>query len=150
MRGEDKTDTRLLIAMADEARRYLEGHAWCERIEAQHFGLGIGGIVAVFLFEISNTAHRDDRYLWIIVGDLPSAYLVTDAEPNPACALAIYIDIMEDWADAVLSGASLDEQFPVSAPATKENAANLRDRLIYLRDKLLPEYAEQLNDCLVE
>lgn len=41
--------------------------------------------------------------LWVVAGDLPSAYLVTDAAPTATAtaALAIYCSLMQDWVEAV-------------------------------------------------
>jgi len=38
--------------MATDAEKYLRPFSWCQSIEAQYFGGGIGGVVAIFLFGI--------------------------------------------------------------------------------------------------
>ena len=48
----------------------------------------IGGVVAVFLFRIDGPPEVDPL-LWVVVGDLPTAYLVTDDAPSPAIALDV-------------------------------------------------------------
>ena len=96
MRGDDDEDTALLKGMYEEAASYLRGFKWCRRIAEAYFGLGIGGVVAVFLFRIEGPPEVD-QWLWVVVGDLPPAYLVTDDAPTPAVALEVYCSLMADW-----------------------------------------------------
>jgi len=39
------------------------------------FGGGVGGIFAVFFFQIRPSRPNVEPWIWIIVGDIPSAYL---------------------------------------------------------------------------
>jgi hypothetical protein len=57
--------------MAEEARQYLLSFAWCKIIKAGWFGWGVGGVCALFLFEILPSKVNVDRWIWIVVGDLP-------------------------------------------------------------------------------
>jgi hypothetical protein len=50
--GDNREDTRLLKRMADEAREYLLSFRWCKEISKGWFGWGVGGVCAVFFFEI--------------------------------------------------------------------------------------------------
>jgi hypothetical protein len=61
--------------MYGEARRYVSAFHWCKGIRDAWFGLGVGGVVAVFLFEIEALGELADDTLWVVVGDLPSAHL---------------------------------------------------------------------------
>lgn len=79
-----------------------------------------------------------DEQLWVVVGDLPSAYLVTDVSPDAIAALGVYCELMEDWANAVLQETPLNEVFPVSARPTVENAHALLTRVKCLRDGIIP------------
>jgi hypothetical protein len=47
--------------------------------------------VAVLLVKITPTREDVDEWLWVVVGDLPPAYLVADDAPGPAAALRAYI-----------------------------------------------------------
>jgi len=85
MDGGDAGETAVLREMFEAARAYLGSQRWCRRIERAFFGGGVGKVVAVFLFEI-DAPPEVDRWLWVIEGDLPSAYLVTDDAPTPADA----------------------------------------------------------------
>src|ERR1700683_3971074 len=76
--GEDAEDTKALRAMALDAERYILSFPWCKSVDTRYFGAGVGGVVAVFLFGILPARAGVDTWLWVVVGDLPSAYLVTD------------------------------------------------------------------------
>ena len=148
MKGEDEDETGELLEMLEEARQFLNSFSWCEEIREEYFGLGIGGIVAVFLFRIQPTRTDVDEWLWVIVGDLPPAYLVTDANPNPPCALAGYVVEMLRWIHAVRRGRSIEKRIPVNTPATTHYADMLDSRLQTLcEDVLRARYTLQLRGC---
>jgi hypothetical protein len=138
--GEDATETRLLKEMLKEAEEYLLGFAWCKEIIESYFGIGVGGVAAVFLFKIVPKGNNVDELLWVIVGDLPPAYLVVDCSPNAACALDNYIGEVQRWVDAVTSGKSVEGVIPVNAAPTIENARQLQTRLDFLEKEILSKY----------
>jgi hypothetical protein len=138
IRGEDDDETKELQAALEEARCYLTSFPWCTCIEEEFFGFGIGGVVAVFLFRI-RPAGAVDPWLWVIVGDLPSAYLVTDRATSPARALEVYCELMEEWIRAVRQG-NLSDTFPVVADPTGENADLLEKRVTFLRTQIIPAF----------
>jgi len=140
MRGEDHDETLELHATLQAARDYLVSFTWCAGIEEEYFGLGIGGIVGVFLFRIRPVGSIDE-WLWVIAGDLPSAYVVTDSTPSSTRALEVYCELMEDWVRAVRHGGDLREVFPVMAEPTSANADLLEKRLVFLREKIIPAFA---------
>ena len=137
MKGDSVEDTKLLRGMLHEAHNFLLSFAWCKEIVGSYFGLGIGGIVAVFLFKIEPAEQKVDRWLWVVVGDLPPAYLVTDNSPNAKSALKAYVAEMEEWIQAVRSGKSTVSKIPLNVPPTVENAARLDKRLGFLRAHIL-------------
>jgi hypothetical protein len=139
MSGEDAEDTDLLRASLEEARIFLSSFGWCHAIKEIYFGLGVGGIVSVFLFHIDRIPPADE-WIWVVTGDMPSSYLVTDAAHTPVAALERYCDLMEDWATAVRGGRSLTGLFPVAAHATQENADSLSKRIEFLRKEIIPAY----------
>jgi hypothetical protein len=85
-----------------------------------------------------------DQWIWVIVGDLPPAYLTTDECPNPATALDGYIGAMLEWVDAAQKGKSVAELIPVNVPATKKHAKMLKTRLEFLDERILSEYQDDL------
>jgi hypothetical protein len=140
MRGEDDDETRELQATLEDARSYLASFTWCAGIEEEFLGLGIGGIVAVFLFRIRPVGAIDE-WLWVIGGDLPSGYLVSDRAASPARALEVYCEMMEDWIRAVRRDGNLRDVFPVMAKPTSANADLLEKRIVFLRRKIIPAFA---------
>jgi hypothetical protein len=139
--GEDDEDTTRLKEMAVIAQEYVTSFRWCPPIKQVYFTDGVGGIVAVFLVELTRKiqcgADDDDR-LWVVVGDLPSAYLVVEPSDNPGEALERYCAMMEGWITAVRTGSDLRKVYPVEAPPTKENAAQLKSRLGFVKREVLP------------
>lgn len=146
MEGDDPEDTKLLRGLLGEARSYLLGQRWCERIVESYFGLGVGGIVAVFLFRIIPSDEHIDEFVWVVVGDLPSLYITTEDAPNPACASDGYIGAMEAWATAVLRKEPLGGLAPVRVDPTPEMAQQLKSRLEFVDREVLSEHKEDLKE----
>ena len=140
IKGDSDEDTELLLSMADDARAYLQGMKWCPSLSRLYLAFGIGGVVAIFLAELDPKSALQDQFLWIVVGDLPSAYLVAESA-TPREALETYCALMADWIEAVELGRSLDEVFPVAANPTLEAAAQLRRRIEFLKERILPSLA---------
>ena len=138
MVGEDAEDTALLTDALAEAAAYIQGFAWCKGIREQYFGGGVGGVVGVFLMRIDPAATGVDEWLWVVTGDLPSAYFVVDKAPSSAAALETYCGLMDDWIHAVQNGSSREDVFPVDAAPTKENATMLEGRMEFLRSEVVP------------
>jgi hypothetical protein len=136
--GEDAADTRLLKEMAVEARNFIGANEWCQQIDRLRLAYGVGGVVAIFLAQITPAQEDVDGWLWVVVGDLPPAYIVVEDNPTAADALDAYCSEMEAWVDAVQNGESIDELIPVDVPPTQEYAERLSGRLAYLRSVILP------------
>ena len=137
MRGDSAKDTELLQTMHRGAREFLSSHSWCKSIADDRLGFGVGGVIAAFLFKVTRTRGRAER-LWVIEGDLPSAYLVTDRAKTSHEALVMYVELMRDWIAAVRSGTGLKDVFPVRAAATKKHASMLESRLRFLEKQIVP------------
>ncbi|KAA3611937.1 MAG: DUF4826 family protein [Planctomycetota bacterium] len=137
MRGETEAETIELKEMFSCAQSYLRSHRWLAKEFSAHFGFGIGGVVAIFLFHIELDT-GEEEWLWVIEGDLPSAYLVTDSTPTPAEALEAYANLMEEWTNAVRQGSDLENVFPVNAPADEEHVELLEIRIKLLREHIIP------------
>jgi hypothetical protein len=138
--GDDAEETGLLQQMLQEATDYLKSFRWCPPIDRIYLGAGVGGVVAAFLSHFRERIRGTDEWLWVVVGDLPSAYLVTDQADNPVSALKVYCQLMDDWANAVLEGRPLDDVFPVEAKPTPDNAQSLLRRTSFIRTRLLPNW----------
>jgi hypothetical protein len=143
MKGDSEHDTELLKQMLKEAQAYLSAFDWCEAIRESHFGLGVGGVVAVFLFRIIPSREGVDEWLWVVVGDLPPAYLVTDENPTPVSALEAYAEEMKAWVAAAEEGRSVEDFIPVNVPPTHENVEGLKRRLTFLTTEIIPRFVSQ-------
>jgi hypothetical protein len=137
LRGDSLEDTQLLNGMAEEATEFIGGFRWCKGIKRRYFGRGVGGIFAVFLFEIVPSSPEVDSMLWVIVGDLPSAFLLAEGNLTPDDALTGYVEAMEAWVTAAREGLPVDDLIPVNVEPTKENAERLASRLKFIREDFL-------------
>jgi hypothetical protein len=139
MRGEDEQETQQLQATLEEARAYLKRFSWCRSVDRELFGLGVGGVVSVFLFEISGDAGVDPG-LWVVCGDLPTAYLVTDEARTPTMALERYCQLMDEWVASARGKGKVSDAFPVGVEPTEQNASSLERRVAFLRSDVIPAF----------
>ena len=137
VRGEDDEETLLLLKMADEAIGYISKFSWCPPIEGTYLAYGVGGVVGLFLMEFRHKIQGTDERLWVVVGDIPSAYLVVEVNDSPNEALERYCTMMDDWVRAVKTSHSLKEVYPVDAAPTLENAEILEERIEFLRKEVI-------------
>jgi len=142
--GEDEEEKKLILNLLDEARKFINIFKWCSGIKEEYLGIGLGEIISVFLFKIEPAFDGVDEYIWIIVGDIPPAYITCEKSPNAACALDGYIGAMEEWVNAVHDGKPVDDLIPVNASPTKEFAAMLDERLKFLDKEILSNYQDDL------
>ena len=98
--------------------------------------------MAVFLFRIEPSRPGVDEWLWVIYGDVPPAYLVTDISKTPSQALEAYIAEMSKWVRLAKQGRASKDVIPVNVPATPENAVNLEGRLRFLQKVIVPAFKE--------
>jgi hypothetical protein len=144
MRGEDAEETAGLKELLDEATAYLKRFNWHRGLKEAYLGIGIAKLLGLFLFEIVPASEEVDDKLWVVVGDLPPAYITTEEAPNPATALDSYIGAMEEWVEAAREGRSVEGLIPVTVPPTAENAESLESRLRFLDKEILSQYEEDL------
>lgn len=141
--GEDEEEAELLTRLAAEAEGYVRSFEWCPPIERTYLAFGVGGIIGLFLFRFTRPiANGEDQELWVVVGDMPPAYFVTESAPNAPEALAAYCELMEDWAQAILSGGDVSECYPIAAAPTEEHARMLLSRLDTIRRDFIPMAGE--------
>jgi hypothetical protein len=145
MTGDDEEDIQLLREMAEGAQNYLKCFPWCKSIREAYFGDGYGGIVAVFLIRIEPSKADVDEWLWVVFGDVPPAYLVTDLLEKPSQVLLGYMEELSKWVQLAKEGRSSPDVIPVYVPATPENAANLEIRLKILSDDIIPAFQMKEN-----
>lgn len=85
-----------------------------------------------------------DEWIWIVVGDLPPAYITCEESPNPASALDAYIGAMGEWVNAAKKRISTNGLIPVNVTPTLENAEALQKRLAFLDERILSQYRSDL------
>ena len=78
---EDTEDDLSFSSLVREAEEFLLWHTWCREIRHRYVGIVHEGIVAVFLFEIDPARPDVDELLWVVTGDLPTAY--PSSPPGP-------------------------------------------------------------------
>jgi hypothetical protein len=142
MVGVDEEDNRLLQVMATGAQGYIRCFPWCKQIREVYFGDGYGGTVAVFLVRIEPSRPGIDEWLWVVFGDVPPAYLVTDLSRTPSQALEVYVGEVSKWVELAKQSQSSPHVIPVYLPATPETAADVENRLKILRDVVIPGFRE--------
>jgi hypothetical protein len=142
MSGEDLTDLNLLRDMAIDAENYLFSFPWCDAVLEHYFGAGVGGIVAVFFFKIRPNRRQIDEWLWVVVGDLPSAYFVIDECKTPSQVLSLYISHLKQWVELALIGRRSEHVIPVNVAPTPERAKEIERRMQFLQASILPRFQE--------
>ena len=142
--GNSQSETRRLRAMVAEARAYICGFKWSPDNPKFYLAYGVGDVVAVTLAAFDRKIDGVDDRLWVVVGDLPSAYLVVEDSDCAREALSRYCDMMEDWVRAVEASSGFDNVFPVPAARTKENADLLRRRVEFLRSHITPHVSDSV------
>ena len=131
-------------ALAKEAYNYLLSFPWCLSINKGWLVYSCGYVIGFFYFEIvPDIAKGADSHVWIIVGDLPPAYIDILSAPSPRSAMDLYIRLMEEWVSKVNNGEDISDCYPINAPATKEYADMLTTRMNLLKEDYLPLLGEK-------
>ena len=123
MKGGDEEDTLLLQQMSGDAEAYLRSFSWCGDVQAVFFGGGVGGVFAVFLLNIQPMRPDVDPWIWVVTGDIPSAYLPIEDARTPAEVFNVYLRGMKKWVEYARSEQTEtagDDVPPVNVPATPE------------------------------
>jgi hypothetical protein len=137
--GDDDTDTSLLREMAQEAARYIHSFEWCAQLKEGFFADGVGGIIGIFLFRADIAKLGNDRWIWVFVGDIPSAYLEVDDEyRSPQDALTRYLEGLTEWIAAHETGLSVDGLIPIICPSDPASLKDLAMRIETMRLNILP------------
>jgi hypothetical protein len=133
-------------AFADEARAFLLRHSWCNAVASLERAWAVAGVLGVFLAEIVPARPGIDARLWVVVGDLPPAYLVLDDAPNWREALRCYVAEMERWVEAAKIGAPTDELIPVNVEPSPESVALLESRLRFVEREMVESEVDDVGD----
>jgi hypothetical protein len=124
--------------MTRAAEGFLAAQSWCAQVHSATPVFGIEGVVGVFRCTLMPSHPDADMMVWVVVGDLPPAYLVHEPGDSWQDALAAYVDEMGRWVAAVRSGESPgDDIIPVNVAPTLEHAELLASRLEFIRERLV-------------
>ena len=126
-------DVRVLASRATE---FVAGFRWCQQVTGCALAFAIAGVLGIFRIDLRPTAEADP-VVWVVVGDLPSAYLAYEEGDGWQDALGGYVEEMQACVDAARAGASIEDLIPVNAPPTPEYVQMLASRLEFLRRNLL-------------
>lgn len=136
--GGDDSETSQLRQLAVEAKSYISSFSWTPAMSEMYLAYGIAGVVAIFLVEFQTKIQGNDDALWIVVGDLPSAYLVVEPHDDERQALERYCELMEQWVIAVRTGGDMSEVFPIPVQGNAAHADMLDKRIALLRHEIIP------------
>lgn len=127
-----------VVQLAARAKAYLESMPWCKRILDGWLDYSCGHIIGIFYFHILPGRPRTPRFVWVIVGDLPPAYMDGEFHRSGPDALDAYVSEMQEWVNRVRSGRELDDDvIDVNVPPEKEWADLLQTRLVMIREMFL-------------
>ena len=127
------------MALARKATHFLTSFRWCAAVKESFLAFDCGEMLGVFLFCIEPLLLGVDETLWVVVGDVPPAFLVCDDAPDWYCALKSYVREMRKWIDAVRLGTGLDGIIPVNVSPTLEHADMLSSRLDFIQDHFIDD-----------
>ncbi len=140
IRGDDEEDTKLLQEMAQVAGRYLRTFRWCKEVRSGYFGDGVGGVVAMFLFDVimELDGANSNEWLWVFIGDIPSAFMLVGEFKTPYLALERYIEGLSEWVKEAEHGHIPSGLIPIDYPPTPEFVEMFKKRVELLRTYILP------------
>lgn len=124
--------------LVTKTNAFLDDFDWAKGRKNLWIADCVPGVLGIFLVELDPRGQDIDQYVWVVVGDLPPAYLSSTYAKSPWDALDGYLGEMKAWADAVEGGESTEGLIPVNAPPTPENVQALKNRLAFLAREILP------------
>lgn len=129
--------------LVDRANTYLDSFSWAGGRKKLWIADCIPGVIGIFLVELDPRGRNIDRCIWVVVGDLPPAYLSSVYAKSPWDALDGYLGEMRAWVEAVENNQSTDGLIPVNASPTPENVHALKSKLEFLAREVLPHLPGQ-------
>jgi hypothetical protein len=133
----DDKDRELSI-MAEIGLEYIRKFSWVCKVESATIFFGVPGIIVLIIVSIEPIRDDIDKNLWVVTGNIPNAYFVTDRARNAFEALEVYCEMMKDWSSGVIAGDDLSNFFPVFSSPTIENARDLQGRIEFIEENVLP------------
>ena len=124
-------------ALAVEAEEFVTSQCWCRKVTGVRLAWAATGVLGVFQVDLAPAQPGVDSTLWVVVGDVPPAYLVLDESPTWREALRGYVAEMLQWVHAVKHGLPLDDVIPVEAEPSLEHAEMLAGRLAFIETEII-------------
>jgi hypothetical protein len=135
--------------LAADARRFLLAQGWCPGVRCVYFAEGFEH-VAVFYCELV-TSPGNPTDCWVVIGDLPPAYLSTELCKTAIEALIGYVTEMLNVVDAFEKGDDVSELIPLLTKdtflpleLTPDVMYMLADRLRFILTRVLPLFPDEL------
>jgi len=122
---------------AAEAESFVASQSWCKKVAGVRLAWAAAGVLGVFQVDLVPAEPGVDPTLWVVVGDIPPAYLVLDETPTWREALQGYVAEMSRWVHAVRHGLPLDDVIPVAAVPSLEHAEMLAGRLALIETEII-------------
>lgn len=136
-----------VLTLSEEAQKYLRSFNWCNKILNGWLAESWGYMLCLFYFEIEpDTESEADDHVWIIVGDLPPAYIDIESAHNEWEAVDVYVYLMKDWIDHAKNGKSVKDCFPVNVEPSEKYANMLLSRIEIIESDFLPELDSKFPD----
>jgi len=132
--SSDSTDVATLAAAAEH---FLAEQRWCGSVLRVTPVFAIAGVLGVFRCSLIPSDPAADVMVWVVVGDLPPAYLVHEPGDSWQDALRGYVEEMGQWVAAARTGSSVEDFIPVNVPPTPEYADLLASRLTFIQTRLV-------------
>jgi hypothetical protein len=130
--------------LAERAQHFVQSFAWCDRVTACSLGFAVAGVIGVFSVDLVPADPAADPTVWVVVGDLPPAYIAYEAGETWQDALRGYVEEMGLWVSAVRDGQSVKELIPVNVQPSTAYADKLNTRLDFIRTEFLDVKPESL------
>lgn len=135
-----------VTTLSVEAQQYLKSFSWCNEIEKGWLAKGWGYILCIFYFKIKPTPGSGaDDFIWIIVGDIPPAYIDIQSVDSALEALKAYVNIMEEWINNIKEGKSVDNCFPINVEPSMKHADMLQKRIEIINSDFISELSKEEN-----
>ena len=123
--------------LAAEAEEFVASQRWCQKVVGVRLAWAVAHVLGVFQVDLAPAQPGVDSTLWVVVGDVPPAYLVLDESPTWREALRGYVAEMSRWVHAVKHGLPLDDVIPVEAEPSLEHAEMLAGRLAFIETEII-------------
>jgi hypothetical protein len=131
-----------LEMMEEWARKYVMRFRSVPPIAQMVLAFALTPIIALWLVRFVRPIERGElegeTEMWVVAGDMPTMAFETELAPTPSEALRLYCVLAEDWANNVLAGRDLSENYPIPVAPTPKHARMLLERAKYIREEFLP------------